>query len=156
MDARASARRLHRMLSLLLLGRCGGALSAAEARGPLLPELRRRSRTRLRTFDPQGCRAEEISLRCLHQGAAQGPDEAVAASSQLHKQLLAQEVVKLRREVATLRAADSAPGPASSAEEEEIRSRDYLLDLCFMCCVSFHLSTHDELTSERPWQTSTK
>ena len=111
--------------------RCGGALSAAESRVPLLPELRQRSRTRLQACKQQGCRAAEVSLRCFTPSAAQGPDEAVAASSQLHKQLLAQEVVKLRREVATLRAADSAPGPASSAEEEEIRSCDY-----FMCCVS--------------------
>jgi len=50
-----------------------------------------------------------------------GPEEALAASSQLHKQLLAQEVVKLRREVATLRAAASASGPTNSSEEAEIR-----------------------------------
>jgi hypothetical protein len=49
------------------------------------------------------------------------PDESLAASSQLHKQLLAQEVVKLRREVATLRAAANTPGPVSSSEETEIR-----------------------------------
>ena len=47
------------------------------------------------------------------------PAEALAASSQLHKQLLAQEVVKLRREVATLRAASSTP---AVEEDDEIRS----------------------------------
>jgi len=48
------------------------------------------------------------------------PSDALVASSQLHKQLLAQEVVKLRREVATLRAATSFP---TVEDDEEIRSR---------------------------------
>ncbi len=48
------------------------------------------------------------------------PAEALAASSQLHKQLLAQEVVKLRREVATLRASASFP---TVEDDDEIRSR---------------------------------
>ena len=48
------------------------------------------------------------------------PAEALVASSQLHKQLLAQEVVKLRREVATLRASASFP---TVEDDEEIRSQ---------------------------------
>ena len=55
-------------------------------------------------------------------GLEQDGTDGMGSSSQMQKQLLAQEVVKLRREVATLRAAGSAPVPASSAEEEtEIR-----------------------------------